>query len=212
MKGYVRSTRYWLWMLEKVFFIMMVTVAVVVIVSAGSMREMQNMLRMYLPMCGGIFCIAIMLNAGASYIPQSMSMSATRKEVFFAMMLSVHTILAETVLLALLLDLFVMKGVFGAGYITASVFFYLMAAGLGSLLCAVSLKLGNRFALIVYVIVVVILACIGGVVGSLSAVGNELNFEQIWQIAGSFWYAAVIFDLIMMMLGYLAIRRYEVRA
>lgn len=212
MKGYLRGMRYWLWMLEKVLLIMIVTgVLVTVIAGGGSEEAMCGMLRMYLPMFGGIFCFAIMLSASSSYIPQSMSMGATRKEVFFSMTVSLCAILVEMILLAWLIDIFFLEGVFGIEYIMISAALYLAAAGLGNLMCAVSIKLGGRFAMIAYVIMVIVISFCGGIMGAFFGTENELGFWGILAVIKDFWYVVLIFELMMSMLCYLSIRRYEVK-
>lgn len=214
MKGYLRGLAYWLLNVEKVFGAMIATIAVVVLLTAsGNGLEASEMLRLYLPMMGGIFCLAIMMSASSYYIPQSMSMGATRKEVFFAMAVSMHLVMVETILTAILVNEFVIKGVFAPEYIRISALVYVLALGAGNLMCMLSMKFGNKIAMIVYVVVVMMFAVFGGVMGAFFADDNGfgLSFTNILEMIQKLWFIPVIVDVITLIPCWLSLRKYEVK-
>lgn len=212
MKGQIRALKYWLFNIEKVFAVMIGTVVVVLLLSVASDGlNLAELLQMYLPMIGGIFSIAIMMSASAYYIPQSLSMGATRRETFWAMTAVLYVALAEIVLIAFLIDSVMAKDVFGAEYTIMSIVLYLIATGMGNLMCAISLKIGNKFALIFYIFTVAIVSACSGIIVTLSGIGENTGLAELIEMIGSFWYLALIFDIAATAVCYLSMRRYEVK-
>ena len=212
MKGQIRALKYWLFNIEKVFAVMIGTIVVVLLLSVGpDGLNLAELLRMYLPMIGGIFTIAIMMSASAYYIPQSMSMGATRRETFWGMTVVLYVALAEIVLIAFVIDSIMVKEVFGAEYTIMSVVLYLIAAGIGNLMCAISLKIGNKCALIFYIFTVAIVSACSGTIATLLGSGDNMGMEELIEMIGSFWYLALIFDIVATAVCYLSMRRYEVK-
>ncbi|MBP3542928.1 MAG: hypothetical protein J6J86_01740 [Lachnospiraceae bacterium] len=215
MKGYMRALLYWMLNIEKVFAIMVATIVAVVLLmtSADGGLEAREMVKIYLPMMGGILCMAIMMSASSYYIPQSMSMGATRKEVFCAMITAIHVVLLQTILTAIIVNNFIMKGVFSSEYILSAALIYVLAVGAGTLMCALSLKFGNKIAMIFYVITVIIFAVCGGFMGAFFSGGDELGLSLggTFGMINKLWFVAILFDILTMIPCYLSIRRYEVR-
>lgn len=212
MKGQIRALKYWLFNIEKVFAVMIGTVVVVLLLSVASDGlNLAELLQMYLPMIGGIFSIAIMMSASAYYIPQSLSMGATRRETFWAMTAVLYVALAEIVLIAFLIDSVMAKDVFGTEYTIMSLVLYLIATGMGNLMCAISLKIGNKFALIFYIFTVAIVSACSGIIVTLSGIGENTGLAELIGMIGSFWYLALIFDIAATAVCYLSMRRYEVK-
>ncbi len=214
MKGYMRALLYWMLNIEKVFAIMVATIVVVVLLtSAVDGLEAREMVQLYLPMMGGILCMAIMMSASSYYIPQSMSMGATRKEVFCAMITAMHVVLLQTILAAIIVNKFIMKGVFSSEYILSSALIYVFAIGAGNLMCALSLKFGNKFAMIFYVVAVIICAVFGSLMGAFFSGGDGLGLSLggIFGIIKKLWFVAILFDIVTIIPCYLSVRRYEVK-
>lgn len=214
MKGYMRALLYWMLNIEKVFAIMVATIVVVVLLtSAADGLEAREMVQLYLPMMGGILCMAIMMSASSYYIPQSMSMGATRKEVFCAMITAMHVVLLQTILAAIIVNKFIMKGVFSSEYMLSSALIYVFAIGAGNLMCALSLKFGNKFAMIFYVVVVIVCTVFGSLMGAFFSSGDGLGLSLggIFGIIKKLWFAAILFDIVTIIPCYLSVRRYEVR-
>lgn len=212
MKGIGRSIHYWLINLEKIFLAMVGSVVLMsVLLGMNDGMSFIEILNIYLPMMGGIFAIAIMLSASTHYIPQSLSMGATRKETYIAMEIGTHLIMLQTLLLAVILDVILPEAIWPADYIIVSVVCYFAFAGVGNAMCAGGLKLGNRAAMIIYVIMVIIVAGIAGTMGAMTSLKEEGLIDSV-MIIKNFWFAAVIFDILMAAVCCITLRRYEVRA
>lgn len=212
MKGIGRSIHYWFINLEKVFLAMTGTVAVVsILMGAGDEVSFVEMLNIYLPMMGGIFAMAIMMTASTHFIPQSLSMGATRKETYIAMEAVTHLIMVQTLLLAVILNMLLPEAIWPADYIVISAACYLFFAGVGNAMCAGGLKLGNRAAMIIYIIMVLFVAGIAGVIGAVSGF-EETIVPDFLIIIKMFWFVALIFDILMAAVCYIALHKHEVRA
>ena len=212
MKGIGRSIHYWLINLEKVFLAMVGTVAVMsILMGAGDRMDFIEMLNLYLPMMGGIFAIAIMLSASTYYIPQSLSLGATRKETYIAMEITTHLLMVQTLLLAIIFNMILPQAIWSADYIVISAVCYLTFAGIGNAMCAGGLKLGNRAAMVIYMIMVVLVAGIAGAMGAMTGF-EENSLTHIMMAIINFWFVALIFDILMAAVCYVVLRKHEVRA
>lgn len=212
MKGIGRSIHYWLLNTEKVFLAMIATVVVMSVLLGMDDREtFMDMMNLYLSLLGGIFAVAIMLTASTHYIPQSLSMGATRKETYVAMEFSMHLIMLQILLAALILNEVLPIQIWTTDYIISAGIFYLIAVGAGNAMCACGMKFGNRAAMIIYMVTVLIMAVIGGVFGAMSALKSD-GAINILMIVKNFWFLPLIFDIIMGAVCYMVLRKYEVRA
>lgn len=210
MKGIGRSLYYWLYNIEKVFLAVIAMVIIISVLGTEDKMGFIGMMNMYLPLIGGIYAVAIMLTASTCYIPQSLSMGATRKETCVAMQLSIHLIMLQILLTAVIVNKVFPIQIWTADYIIFSGIFYLGAAGAGNAMCAGALKLGNRAAMIIYVVMVVVIAVMGGVLGAMSAL--DMSVMGRVRLLKNFWFLPLIFDIIMCAVCYMALRKYEVRA
>lgn len=212
MKGIGRSIHYWFINLEKVFLAMTGTVAVMsVLMGTGEVVSFVEMLNLYLPMMGGIFAIAIMLTASTYYIPQSLSMGATRKETYIAMEIMTHLVLVQALILAVILNILLPEAIWQTDYIVISAACYLTFAGIGNVMCAGGLKLGGRAAMIIYIVMVVLIAGMAGAIAAITGFEKAMvtNLADIIKI---FWFVALIFDILMAAVCYIALHKHEVRA
>lgn len=213
MKGYMRSIFYWFYNLEKFFGAMVATFAAVLLFNVllnDSASTVSNRWEIYLPMIGGIFSVAVMMSAAVNYIPQSLSLGGTRKEVFAGMECALHIVVCQTLLLALLLNAVMHEKIFEREYIVAWVVFYLVFAGVGNAICAGGLKFGTRAAMIIYIVMVVVIASAAGMMSTLMSI-SDLRLDSLFRIATDYWIAAAVFDVLMAAVCYQMIRKYEVR-
>lgn len=212
MNGVIRSVRYWLMNMEKVFLAMIGTV-ILMSVLLGSDEDLGvvSMLNLYLPMMGGIFAIAIMMSASTQFIPQSLSMGATRKDTFIGMEFVMHLVMLQTVLVAVIFNNVLPQPIWTTDFIIVSAILYLVCTGIGNAMCAGGLKLGNRAAMIIYVVMVMIVAVFAGVLGAMTGF-KDGEMASVLMIFRKLWIVAIIFDVAMGAVCYMALRKHEVRA
>lgn len=213
MKGFVRSIVYWFYNLEKVFAAMLAVIAAVMLMNVlinGSAAGLADLLKMYLPIIGAIFPVSIMISVSTNSIPQSLSLGATRKEVFAGMECMLHIIACQTLLLAVLLNAVLPERIFEGEFIVLSAVLYLAFMGTGNAMCAGSLKYGARGAMVLYIIIVLGVCSTAGIMGAVMSI-NEWSLYSISKLAADYWIAAVLFDLLMAVVCYRVMRNYEVR-
>ena len=212
MKGFMRSIYYWFYNLEKVFLAMVATIAVVLLFNLlmNDSAGILYLLEIYLPMIGGIFSVAVMMSAATNYIPQSLSLGGTRKEVFAGMECALHIVVCQTLLLAFLLNAVMPEPIFEQEYIIVSAVFYLIFAGISNATCAGGLKFGTRVAMIIYIIMVMVIATAAGMMSTFMSI-SDLSLNSVFKMAADYWIAEAVFDVLMAAVCYQMMRKYEVR-
>lgn len=197
--------------MERTFVMMAATIAAVLAIQtigSGSMETVYFMLQKYFPMLGSIFVIAMLLNSANHFIPQSISNGGTRKEIFAGMEVSVHLMLCQMILVGVVCSLAAPEAGLIGRVILEYILIHLLCTSMGNFLCACSLRWGTKIGMILYFIVVFAVAISVGVLVSLD---QEMLFVIGNMGMGILFPAAILLDLLMMAVCFLAIKNYEVR-
>lgn len=216
MKAIMRSLYYWIYNMEKVFLIMIATMAAVLLIQllmqgeAERMDIVVNVLEGYTPMLGSLFALAMSMSCATYYIPQSLTSGGSRKEVYIGMQAGFHLLLAQMLLLVLLIIWLLPASVLQGSYFRLCAVMYLLFLGIGNILSMCSLKFGGKTGMIIYMLMIVLLS---GTVGALAALSNHGFIKNLLELAGSngIFIAALLFDLVTMLICWLPFRNYEVR-
>lgn len=223
MKGYRRSLTFWGYTMEKYFLIVMGTVLVISVI-LGRGKDIFEILPTYLPMMGVISIMAQAFNAPVIYIPQGLSLGATRKEILAGMEIMLHVIALQVVLiltvvirltpdsanLGTLPDIFRME--LGTGLaVLGGIFLFL--CGIGNGICAATVRFGAKIGMVAYMVFT--LAIVFGLIFLISfslmdKFGNVSDMLSLVKNVGPV--IAIVFDAVMIVLSFAAIKKYEVKA
>lgn len=223
MKGYKRSLTFWGYTMEQYFLIIMGTILIISFV-LGRGGDFFEILPTYLPMMGVICIMAQAFNAPVLYIPQGLSLGATRKEILVGMEIMLHVVALQMVLvltivirvmpdsadLGTLPELFRMEPETGLAVLGG---IYLFLCGIGNGICAATLRNGAKIGLVVYMVFTLVIVFGMIFLMSFSIMSKFVNFKDILDFVKNFGLiVAAVIDVGMIALNFTAIKKYEVKA
>lgn len=210
MKGYLKSIQYWAYFMEMLFFSMLGTVvlifAIYAFMDAGGTtwwRWVAN----YFPMMGLIFPIAGGMNMANMQVPLALSSGSTRKETVVGVLVMMHIVMLQLWLFGVIGNAMLPEIYHSDEYNRVCGLLFLISCGIGIGLGAVILRFGGKVGMIVYIVMIVLVVISIGIVSALA------GFDAIFPLINGtgILVAGVVFDGIMAIGFYLAIRNYEVR-
>lgn len=223
MKGYRRSLAFWGYTMEKYFLIVMGTVLLISVI-LGQGKEIFEILPTYLPMMGIISIMVQAFNAPVIYIPQGLSLGATRKEILAGMEIMLHVIALQVVLiltvairltpdsvsLGTLPENFRME--LGTG-LTVLGGIFLFLCGIGNGICAATVRFGTKIGMLAYMVFTLVFVFGLLFLMSFSVMGKFGNVSDMLSLVKNVApVVAIIFDAAMIVLSFAAIKKYEVKA
>lgn len=211
MTAIKRNLKYWGYSVEMlVLAVVGVTALLGVMQYLGDgLEEALDYLSDFMPMvCTITMCMLGFVGVG-TYFPFSMTMGSTRKASFVGMQVMAHAMAAQIVLLTALINV-VQGHLFSTERPSYTLVMYLswvfLSTGICNVISAISIKCGRVWATIAYLL----FAVVGGV--GLSVV---LDFADIEHISATINLILVmgtlVFDILMGIICFLAIKKYEVR-
>lgn len=211
MTAVKRSLKYWGYSIEILLLPAFFMIALLTLFeyAGGGLEEALAYLVNMTPM----LCIIIMAMLGfvgiSTYFPFAMSMGSTRKANFVAMEVMVHFMALQITVLTAVINI-VHANVCGDGKnpytIVTYGFWIFLSGGICNVIGSVAVKCKKMWTMVMYIL----FAVIGGI--GLTAIMEIAKTEtismgvQVACMAGS-----LVFDILMCMVFYLVIRKYEVR-
>lgn len=212
MKGMGRSLCYWGYTIEKSFLTMTVSLlAILLLLSLMEGKPAYELMPSYIVMMGLVFVLIQFMNNANYHVPLTLSYGSTRMESVTGMELAVHVMAAQCILLLVIVEQFIpdtfllsMKG----WYWVYTAFFLVCCCG-GNLICAASLRFGNKAGILVYVVLLLVgVAVITGIIiTARDSIGNIFSALCSWYSAA----AALLADMAAGAACCFAIKKYEVR-
>lgn len=211
MSRWMRSIRYWGMNMEKLFLGMMCGIILGSVLAGMDKEGFREMLSVYLSMFGGIFGMLLMMSAVTHYIPQSLGMGATRKDTFMGLEFVLHLAFFQSMLVIIFLNCILSKALCDMKTLQIVLVFYLLSAGFSNLICVLGLTFGNTVTMISYVIMALVVAGFSVFLGIVADdTGNV--FPNLLQMLKKGWFAALAFDVVMGVVCYIRMYKYEIRA
>ena len=210
MKGYLKSICYWAYFMEMLFFSMLGTVvlifAIYAFMDAGGTSWYRWVVN-YFPMMGVIFPVAGGMNMANMQVPLALSSGSTRKETAFGVLVMMHVVMFQMWIFGVIGNTLLPEVYHSDEYTWVCGLIFLISCGIGTGLGAAILRFGGKVGMIIYILMIVLVVVSIGLVSALS------GFDAIFPLISSagILVAGVVFDVIMAIAFYLAIRNYEVR-
>lgn len=215
MKAMKRNLKYWGYSVEMLLLPAAGVVALLSLVEyadGGSVAALSYLLS-YLPLIGIIMMAVLGFVGVGTYFPFAMSMGSTRKANFAAMQIMEHMMALQVVLVTFIIHTVYMliSAAENAIYYTPAGYLFLLFFNccICNILGTLSFKFGRTAALIGYILMIV--ACGAGV-----GVASALQVDGLGSLSVSVQFicfaAAFLLDMLMILLNFLAIKKYEVRA
>ena len=211
MTAVKRSLKYWGYSIEILLLPAFFMIALLTLFeyAGGGLEEALAYLVNMTPM----LCIIIMAMLGfvgiSTYFPFAMSLGSTRKANFAAMQVMVHLMALQITVVTAVINI-VYANVCGDGNSPYTIvtygFWVFLSGGICNAIGAVAVKCKKVWTMIIYIL----FAVIGGI--GLTAIMEIAKIEtisvvvQVACLAGS-----LVFDILMCIVFYLVIRKYEVR-
>lgn len=210
MKGYLKSIQYWAYFMEMLFFSMLGTVvlifAIYAFMDAGGSSWYRWMVN-YFPMMGLIFPVAGGMNMANLQVPLALSSGSTRKETAFGVIVMTHIVMLQLWIFGVVGNEMLPEIYHSDEYARVCGLLFLISCGIGIGLGAVILRFGSKVGMIAYAAATFLVIIGIGIVSALS------GFRAVFPLVNSvgMLVAGVVFDVVMAIGFYLAIRNYEVR-
>lgn len=214
MRAMKRNLKYWGYSVEMLLLPAAGVAAFLSLVeyADGGGEAALSYLLSYLPLMGTIMMAVLGFVGVGTYFPFAMSMGSTRKANFAAMQIMEHMMAIQVVLVTFIIHTIYMQisAAENAIYTPAGYLFLLFFnCCICNILGTLSFKFGRTAALIGYILMIV--AC-----GAGAGVASALQVDGLGSLSVSVQYicfaAAFLLDMLMILLNFLAIKKYEVRA
>lgn len=214
MKGFGRSLRYWSYILQRQFLMMvgMMTaiVAIMTFMEGGDyVAEITRIFPMYCVLLMVLTAFMNALNGSSIYFPISISLGDTRKWSCISLQLVQHLIMVEYLVIAAVVLAFTNQELISR--IAESTFLIIgvvtLLIGIANIVTIINFKLGKKAAMITYFVLIFgIFACVGGLVGFFgeafgTVVVNTLVSKQYIGLIG------IIFDLVTLIVFYNVVKK-----
>ena len=212
MTGLRRSLKYWGYIVEKYFLLVLLVIAVYGIFFSlmngnSSIKEVVA----YIPIMFCVMILALAYNNMTISMSQAISMGATRRESFLGMQAFYHLLVVQGAfitgtIITFVPDFYDNKKL---DLILAIASIYLLACSLGSVIGVAMMKFGLNIAKIIYVLAIVA-SCLG-VLFVVLLIDLDVAISTV-RISSLFIIGfAVVLDMVMVRLFNKAVREYEVR-
>lgn len=212
MTGLRRSLKYWGYIVEKYFLLVLLVIAVYGIFFSlmngnSSIKEVVA----YIPIMFCVMILALAYNNMTISMSQAISMGATRRESFLGMQAFYHLLVVQGAfitgtIITFVPDFYDNKKL---DLILAIASIYLLACSLGSVIGVAMMKFGLNIAKIIYVLAIVA-SCLGVLfvvlLIDLNVAISTVRISSLFMIG-----FAVVLDMVMVRLFNKAVREYEVR-
>lgn len=210
MRGYLKSIQYWAYFMEMLFFSMLGTVvlvfAIYAFIDAGGTSWYRWVVN-YFPMMGIIFPVAGGMNLANMQVPLALSSGSTRKETAFGVLVMTHIVMLQLWIFGVIGNALLPEIYHSDEYARVCGLLFLISCGIGIGLGAAILRFGGKVGMVIYIFMIILVVMSIGIVSALS------GFDAVFPLINSagMLVAGVVFDVIMTIVFYLAIRNYEVR-
>ena len=212
MTGLRRSLKYWGYIVEKYFLLVLLVIAVYgIFFSLMNGNSSIKGVVAYIPIMFCVMILALAYNNMTISMSQAISMGATRRESFLGMQAFYHLLVVQGAfitgtIITFVPDFYDNKKL---DLILAIASIYLLACSLGSVIGVAMMKFGLNIAKIIYVLAIVA-SCLGVLfvvlLIDLNVAISTVRISSLFMIG-----FAVVLDMVMVRLFNKAVREYEVR-
>lgn len=212
MTGMKRSLKYWGYMIEKYFLMVLLVIAVYgVFYYFMNGESAMGAVAEYIPMMFCIMILALAYNNMTVSMSQAISMGATRREAFIGMQVFYHLLVVQGIVISGMImkcvpDFYEHKKSELFMFLTV---IYLLACGLGNAIGVVMMRFGLNTAKIIYIFILVVLGL--GLVFTTLILDHVIAASMIRMISLCGILLAVILDMLMVRFFSKSVKEYEVR-
>lgn len=212
MTGLKRSLKYWGYIVEEYFLMVLFVIAVYgIFFNLMSGNSAMDAVVEYIPIMFCVMILALAYNNMTVSMSQAISMGATRRESFIGMQVFYHLLVVQGTLITGIIITFVPDFYDNKklDLILAIASIYLLACSLGNVIGVAMMKFGLNIAKIIYILALVA-SCLG-VLFVVLLIDLDVAISTV-RISSLFIIGfAVVLDMVMVRLFNKAVREYEVR-
>ena len=212
MTGLKRSFKYWGYIVEKYFLLVLLVIAVYgIFFNLMSGNSSMNAVVEYIPIMFCVMILALAYNNMTISMSQAISMGATRRESFIGMQVFYHLLVVQGTLITGIIITFVPDFYDNKklDLILTIASIYLFACSLGNVIGVATMRFGLNIAKIIYVLATLV-SCLGVffvvLLIDLNVAISTVRISSLFMIG-----FAVVLDMVMVCLFNKAVREYEVR-
>ena len=212
MTGLRRSLKYWGYIVEKYFLLVLLVIAVYgIFFSLMNGNSSIKGVVAYIPIMFCVMILALAYNNMTISMSQAISMGATRRESFIGMQVFYHLLVVQGAFITGIIIIFVpdFYGNKKLDLILVIASIYLLTCSLGNVIGVAMMRFGLNKAKIIYVLAT--LASCLGVFFVILLIDLDVAISTV-RISSLFIIGfAVVLDMVMVLLFNKAVREYEVR-
>lgn len=218
MKGFGRSFRYWCYILERQFLMLVsMMTAIVCLMSfmegGDFLEEIKYVFPMYIVLM--MFMTAFMnaLNGSSIYFPVSISLGATRKASSIAIQIVQHMIMVEYMIIGVVFLALLNREQLSAltDYALLIIGVVALVLGTANIVTIINYKAGKKAAMIMYFVLIFAVGAIVGALGAIygdgffSTLANNLVDKQYLGLIG------IVYDLVIVAIFYKVVKKSNIQ-